>query len=209
MEDCVKVCTKKLALWHTRTFKPLIVHDDLEPIMATIGFVAVPLSPAQPNCGGDTSTATAQWKEYMYSAGWWRNESPQEPPPPSPRLPYPRLDGLHISIYRNFLDVLNFYIQMPDISELFHIRGMPLNRVHDLKVVWKRMEKEDDVFVYRAGTLDQKIYDLYLNNKNDNDSSSSRKERNSVLIGDNGKDTPATCIVPLKDIIVEWSRQIP
>ncbi|KAM1684040.1 hypothetical protein ACFXTN_032148 [Malus domestica] len=42
MEDYMRGCTRKLALWYTRTFKPIMTHDELEPIMATLGFVGLP-----------------------------------------------------------------------------------------------------------------------------------------------------------------------
>ena len=120
----MRVCMRKLALWYTKTFKPIMTHDELEPIMATMGFVGRP--PLQ------ESSAVA-WKEYVYTASPFRRSKSSsclgstagEPPttePPRPKLPYPRIDGLHIYTYRAFLDAVNFYVEMCDISELFHIR---------------------------------------------------------------------------------------
>ena len=102
---------RKLGLWYTRNFKPIMTHDELEPIMATLGFVALP------------SSAAAAWKEYVYcaGAGGW---PPTEAPPPRPRLPYPRIDGLHIYTYTAFLEALDFYLHMNNISDLFHIRSV-------------------------------------------------------------------------------------
>lgn len=39
---------KKLALWHTRSFRPIMTHNELEPLMAAFGFVALPLAPPPP-----------------------------------------------------------------------------------------------------------------------------------------------------------------
>ncbi|KAA8546192.1 hypothetical protein F0562_020914 [Nyssa sinensis] len=132
----------------------------------------------------------------------WRSQSRSEPPP-RPRLPYPRIDGLHIYTYRAFLDAVNFYLNMEDISDLFHIRGMQLNRVHDRSKKWHRMEEDESVFVYREGTMEQAIYKMYHNQKNEmKSSSSSSKACNPIIIRNKGNNAPANCIVPLKDIIL-------
>ncbi|RVW48354.1 hypothetical protein CK203_069559 [Vitis vinifera] len=68
------------------------------------------------------------WKEYVYVAGGCRYLLPAETPlplPPRPRLPYPRIDGLHICTYRAFIDAVNFYLEMSNTSDLFHIRSFP------------------------------------------------------------------------------------
>ncbi|KAE8711765.1 cellulose synthase-like protein D4-like [Hibiscus syriacus] len=205
MEDCMRLCMRKLALWYTKTFKPLMTHDELEPIMATMGFVGLPL---------EYSASTLSWKEYVYSApspgfsSRWSKSSPcsgsfaGEPlkaEPPRPKLPYPRIDGLHIYTYRAFLDAVNFYLEMCDISELFHIRGMPLYRNHDRSRKWRCMEEDDSLFVYREGTLEQTIYNLYHFNKTNSNSNG----YSSVVIRDKGNnDDTVSCVVPLKDIIV-------
>ncbi|XWS63210.1 hypothetical protein CRYUN_Cryun06bG0076200 [Craigia yunnanensis] len=202
MEDCMRVCMRKLAFWYTRTFKPLMTHDELEPIMATMGFVGLP---------PDQGSSAIAWKEYVYRASpgvSWQSKSLSclcstagEPPitePPRLKLPYPRIDGLHIYTYRAFLDAVNFYLEMCDISELFHIRGMPLHRSHDLSCKWRCMEEDDSVFVYREGTLEQTTYNLYHFNK----PNSSRNGYISIVIRDKGNNAPVSCFVPLKDIIV-------
>lgn len=131
----MRLCMRKLALWCTKTFKPLMTHDELEPIMATMGFVGLPL---------DHGTSPVVWKEYVYRGFSWRLSMKSksclgEPPttePPRPKLPYPWIDGLHIYTYRAFLDAVNYYLEMCDISELFHIRyGLPLSLFTLLKVV--------------------------------------------------------------------------
>jgi hypothetical protein len=124
MERLLRHVTKKLALWFTRTFKPIMTHDELEPIMATLGFVGLPPS----------SNVIPRWKEYAYPAGSWRS-NPDAPPPPRPRLPYPRIDGLHVYTYRAFLDSLNFYLHLPNISDLFQIRYSLLFQISNTAVV--------------------------------------------------------------------------
>lgn len=116
MEDCMRECMKKLALWFTNTFKPIMTHDELEPMMATLGFVGLPPTPSLLPSNGTPMA----WKEYVYSAGGSRLSV--ETTPPKPRLPYPRIDGLHIYTYRAFIDAVNFYLDMSEISDLFHIR---------------------------------------------------------------------------------------
>lgn len=113
---------KKLALWDTRTFSPIITHDELDAIMATRGFIS------HPPYVSATATHLA-WKEYVYYAEAVKSNSKSEAQAqaqallsPRPRLPYPRIDGLHIYTYRAFIDAVNFYLEMGDISDLFHVR---------------------------------------------------------------------------------------
>ncbi|XP_023635493.1 uncharacterized protein LOC17878502 [Capsella rubella] len=158
MEDCIR----KLALWHTRTFKPVMTHDELEPIMSTMGFI-----PHQ---------ATGGFKEYSFLS------SPTDHP--RPRLPYPHIDGLHISTYQSFLHALAFFLH---VSDLFHVRGMPLQRVKDKNRKWRRMEDDETVFVYRDGTLEKSSHGL------------SREESYPhVLI--HHQPLPHCTLLPLKDI---------
>lgn len=111
MEDSMKDSMRKLAVWYTRTFKPIMTHAELEPIMATLGFVALP-----PANNGDLVS-----REYFFPAHRCRSAT-EAAPSPRPRLPYPRIDGLHIYTYRAFIDAVNFYLERNDISELFHVR---------------------------------------------------------------------------------------
>ncbi|KAK4848434.1 hypothetical protein QYF36_012994 [Acer negundo] len=193
MEDrMMRECMRKLALWHTRTFKPIMTHDELDSIMVTKGFLALPPSSAAGN-------ASLTFKEYVYYAHNAKSSSSSPPPPsshPRIRLPYPRIDGLHIYTYRAFLDAINFYLDMNDISDLFHIRGMPLHRIHDRSRKWLSIEGDDNIFVYRDGTLDQMTQNFY---KSDDQSSD---EHDSIIIRDKGNKTSDSCIVALKDIIV-------
>ncbi|KAF3434914.1 hypothetical protein FNV43_RR22001 [Rhamnella rubrinervis] len=207
MEECMKESMRKLAMWHTRTFKPIMTHDELEPIMATLGFVGRP--------------PESSWKEYVYSpspAGrWWQWQvkrgysgsdatdptpaSPPPPPPPKPRLPYPRIDGLHIYTYRAFIDAVRFYIGMDDISDLLHIRGMPLYRTHDRNRKWRLMEEDGSVFVYREGTLDQATHNYYHIDKNVSNNGSNRYNP-KLLRNQVNNSSQTSCLVALKDIIL-------
>ncbi|KAG5248203.1 cellulose synthase protein [Salix suchowensis] len=188
MEDCMR----KLALWQTKTFNPIMTHVELEPIMTTLGFVGLP-----------PSSSSWPWKEYAYMAKppnykqYYDHSEEQPPVPPQPKLPYPKIDGLHLYTYQAFIDSVNFYLEISDISDLFHVRGMPLSRNVDRNWKWRRMNEEENVFVYREGTLDQTTYHLYHLNK-----PSSGDGDDSALIRDKGKTAPISCIVPLKDIIV-------
>ncbi|KAL8267439.1 hypothetical protein R6Q59_004783 [Mikania micrantha] len=141
--EYMKACVRKLAIWYTPNFKPIITHDELDHIMSTLGFL--PLPPI-------STTATVGWKEYLFSAaGAFLSKSPS---PPRPRLPYPRIDGLHLNTYHSFVKSVNFYLQMNEISDLFHIRGVPLHHAHDRGQKWLRMIGDDLVYVYREGTMD-------------------------------------------------------
>ncbi|XP_022135814.1 uncharacterized protein LOC111007674 [Momordica charantia] len=205
MEDCLRESMRKLAVWYTKTFKPIMTHEELEPIMATLGFVG--LEPAVNGAG-------ISWKSYKYSAADCRSKSVAlaAEAPPTPRLPHPRIDGLHIYTYRAFLDAVNFYLEKFDISDLFHIRGLPLYRNQDRNRKWRRMDEEGGNFVYREGTLDQTTLNSYnfhknnwhSNSNNNNKKSSKNKQEqqdhNRNMIEDNTEED-IICIVSLKDII--------
>ncbi|KAI3896037.1 hypothetical protein MKX03_031981 [Papaver bracteatum] len=158
MEDYMR----KLALWHTKTFKPIMTHDELEPIMAKLGFVGLSVhssassSPvATPVSVSGSSYNNISWKEYYFTAGGSRNPWVTEPLP-RPKLSYPRIDGLHHKTYGAFCDAVAFYIEKSNLADHFHVRGMPLHRVHDRPFDKKfRLINDDEVFyVYREGTLD-------------------------------------------------------
>lgn len=38
---------------------------------------------------------------------------------------------------------------------------MPLHRMHDRNKKWRCMEEDENIFVYREGTLDQATYNFY------------------------------------------------
>ncbi|KAL8143692.1 hypothetical protein V2J09_016724 [Rumex salicifolius] len=207
MNDYMRESLRKLALWYTKTFKPIMTHDELEPIMATLGFIGLRPSPA-PN--------GVVWKEYVYTAGGcrgWLTSSVNSTgdgekaghlvAPPRPRLPYQRIDGLHIYTYRAFIDAVVFYLEMDDISELFHIRGMPLHRVHDRNKKFRRMDPEESIFVYREGSLDPLSYALYHVDKNSTAITSNENDGNALVIRNKDKTWSSVgTVVPLKDVIV-------
>ncbi|KAI6700935.1 hypothetical protein NL676_015259 [Syzygium grande] len=192
----MRECMRKLALWHTRTFKPIMTHDELEPIMATLGFLGLPPS-ASP--GGSLA-----WKEYAHSSS---SASSGGGGRARPRLPYPRIDGLHSYTYQAFVDGVSSYLEMCDISVLFHIRGMPLHRL-DLYKKWRRMQEDESVFVYREGTLDQATYNLYhLDRRRGGDGDDgdyihakmyygSGDGNGSSVIRNKGNSAPISCLVP-------------
>eukprot|EP00252_Welwitschia_mirabilis_P020323 TRINITY_DN4954_c0_g2_i1.p1 TRINITY_DN4954_c0_g2~~TRINITY_DN4954_c0_g2_i1.p1 ORF type:complete len:119 (+),score=16.48 TRINITY_DN4954_c0_g2_i1:45-359(+) len=73
--------------------------------MATLGFVGMPLS-----TDGD-------WKEYRFEGRAALLEHL-----PLVRLPYPRIDGLHVLVYRSFCDAVALCLGSADISDHFHVR---------------------------------------------------------------------------------------
>ncbi|RWR78300.1 WD repeat-containing 62 [Cinnamomum micranthum f. kanehirae] len=195
MEDFVR----KLALWHTKTFKPIMTHEELEPIMATLGFVALP--------------ATSGWKEYVFY-GWIPVPAENLP---RIRLPFPRIDGLHVITYRAFFDAVSFYLAQRDISDHFHVRGMPLHRTQDLPFEKKfRRMNDEGLYLYRDGTLDPETALAYGNNNTSNgnnsgssNNSSSDNDNNSGafsygMLGNGSANSSGKLglFVPLKNIIV-------
>ena len=115
---------KKLAIWYTPNFKPIITHDELERYLSIHGFISqAPFSTSATNAADNNDNSVAavlMWKEYKYiGAGPFLLKSK---PLPCPRLPYPRIDGLHESMYRTFLESVNFYLRKSNIADLFHIR---------------------------------------------------------------------------------------
>ncbi|XP_068647077.1 uncharacterized protein [Aristolochia californica] len=177
---------RKLALWHTKTFRPIITHEELEPIMTTLGFVSLPAS----TVGG------TPWKEYVFSAAGCQKPSANGTidPPPRPRLPFPRIDALHVYTYRAFFDAVAHFLGKRDIADHFHVRGMPLQRVHDrtFEKIFRPMNDGEGVYVYRDGTLDQAT----LMACSGNNGSISNTVTTATATA-----TPI-CLVALKDIIV-------
>lgn len=105
----------KLVLWYTVNFRPIMSHRFLEFILSTLGFVGLP--PSKP-----ITASTMAWREYVYPAGGpWRRRLREGQQPPRPKLPYPMIDGLHISTYKAFIDAVEFYLGR-DISDIFHVR---------------------------------------------------------------------------------------
>ncbi|XP_020595255.1 uncharacterized protein LOC110035358 [Phalaenopsis equestris] len=160
MKIAMQDVAKKLALWHTPTFRPIITHDDLEPIMASIGFVS--LSKEQ------QPTAAMQWKEYCFGPSPPSSISPAVfcgVSKPRPRLPFPRIDGLHLLSYKAFLCALEQYISPAEVHNLFHVRAMPLTRLQDrvFEKAYRPMKgceiDDDGIYVFRDGTIDHSMFE--------------------------------------------------
>lgn len=157
----IEEVAKKLSLWHTATFRPILTHAELEPILCAAGFVALPSAPATQQ-KQDERPGVA-WREYAFLGGG--NASPAAAAPrrwlgPRPRLPYPRVDGLHLKTYQAFLGAVEAYLGAHRVSNLFHVRLMPVTSPHDraFDKVFRPMRncspEEDGLIVYREGTLD-------------------------------------------------------
>ncbi|TVT99148.1 hypothetical protein EJB05_55497, partial [Eragrostis curvula] len=147
----IEEVAKKMSLWHTATFRPILTHDDLEPILAAAGFV--PLPPGDP---------AAAWREYVFLGGGDGGNAAAAPRwlGPRPRLPYPRVDGLHLKTYEAFLGAVEAYLGAHRLSNLFHVRLMPVtnpDRVFDklFRPMRNFSPEEDGLIVYREGTLDE------------------------------------------------------
>ncbi|PIA25022.1 hypothetical protein AQUCO_13300016v1 [Aquilegia coerulea] len=228
----------KLALWHTKTFKPIMTHDELEPIMSTLGFIGL-----SPTINNGTNGNGSTWKEYVFTGGVSdhhhkhflasfmssdddddekkkkkNNSSGEETVLENNgsnklRLPYPRIDGLHLYTYHAFCDSLAFYIGERELSDHFHVRGMPLHRTLDRPFDRKFIRmNEDDLYVYRDGTLDPATKTLYSDNNSTIDDSSMERGNNNKMYTHRGNNNIIIhkktgiinigSLVLLKDIIV-------
>uniref|UniRef100_A0A0D9X9N6 Uncharacterized protein n=1 Tax=Leersia perrieri TaxID=77586 RepID=A0A0D9X9N6_9ORYZ len=154
MRLTMQEAAKKLSLWHSATFRPILTHDELDPILAAAGFTALPIrEPPAP--------AEVAWREYAFvgvaaagrgGGGRWLG--------PRPRLPYPRVDGLHLRTYQAFLGAVEFYLGALRVADLFHVRCMPVTTAQDrifdkvFRVMRNYGVEEDGLIVYRDNTLD-------------------------------------------------------
>ncbi|KAI4375443.1 hypothetical protein MLD38_013309 [Melastoma candidum] len=181
---------RKMVLWYTKTFKPIITHNDLEPIMANLGFLGLP--PSAPKFPGGYA-----WKEYVYTAGVIRPPCKEDlsAPPPRPRirLPHPRIDGLHFGSFEAFLEAVNFYVKIDDMSLLFHVRALPIKRA-DLCYEWL----EDRVYYYRDGTIDNVPSTPNLDKEEDDNEDGLDR----YLIRSKSRRSKPFQMVPFSDIIV-------
>ncbi|XP_078443550.1 tubulin-tyrosine ligase [Wolffia australiana] len=194
---------QKLALWHTKTFRPILTHDDLEPLMAVLGFVALPA----------IEGIRLSWKEYAFHVSRPRSEDddelllrparvreqtePRHPlrRPVRPRLPFPRIDGLHVVTYNAFVDAVGFHIGVAKVADHFHVRGMAVHREHDrvFDKVFRRMKDDrrggDDqkVVVYREGTIDRTAVNVNFGG-------------GGKSAGGSSAAAPPMCMVSLKEI---------
>lgn len=160
----IEEVAKKLSLWHTATFRPILTHDELEPILAAAGFVPLPPKPEQQEAERDRPAVA--WREYAFLG---RNANAAAPPRrwlgPRPRLPHPRLDGLHLKTYEAFLGAVEAYLGAHSVSNIFHVRLMPVTTPNDraFDKVFRPMRncspEEDGLIVYREGTLDDLTFE--------------------------------------------------
>ncbi|OWM84040.1 hypothetical protein CDL15_Pgr004472 [Punica granatum] len=210
----------KLALWCTRTFRPIISHRHLESIMSSLGFVGLP--PSTP-----ITCVTTAWREYVYPAGRrWMSRLQEGQQPPNPRLPHPRIDGLHVSTYQTFIDAVNFYLERDDVSAIFHVRGMPLIREDYIRTGWCeigcRGEGDGDgdghgdgggggsCFLYRIGTLVTTTFgpnNLDKERAEDRDNSRLRFPHNKEGSDNDSPKYHRSNLVPLTDINATIARQ--
>ncbi|KAH0458827.1 hypothetical protein IEQ34_011641 [Dendrobium chrysotoxum] len=156
--------SKKLALWHTPTFSPIMNHDDLEPILCSVGFIPpanVPQSSTsttldQPSSPSRSPPADVQWKEYAFPS---TAAAVSGFLPPRPRLPFPMIWGLHLIAYKAFLSALECYIDPSDVSNLFHVRAMSITPMpeEEFEKAYRPMKDIDindsALYVYRKGTI--------------------------------------------------------
>ncbi|OEL27885.1 hypothetical protein BAE44_0011094 [Dichanthelium oligosanthes] len=175
----IEEVAKKLSLWHTATFRPILTHDELEPILALAGFVPLPLPAPVPSsnkqeeppvAAGAGAGGAVAWREYVFlgcnanAAARRRRGAPG--PGPRPRLPHPRVDGLHLKTYEAFLGAVEAYLGADRVSNLFHVRLMPVTSPHDraFDKVFRPMRnfspEEDGLIVYREGTLDDLTFEM-------------------------------------------------
>lgn len=160
MRLTIQEAAKKLSLWHNATFRPILTHDDLEPILAAAGFVALP-PPEPPK---DQEGAAVAWREYAFlGVGGGVGNAVAGCVGPRPRLPYPRVDALHLRTYQAFLGAVEVYLGALRVPNLFHVRCMPVTAPHDRmfdKVFRAMRNDQDSIIVYRDGTLDGAAFTL-------------------------------------------------
>ncbi|KAK8941341.1 hypothetical protein KSP39_PZI010773 [Platanthera zijinensis] len=175
MKVSINSVAKKLVLWHTPTFRPLLSHAQLEPFLFSVGFISFPaydppppstLSPEAPS----TTPAVVQWKEYAFplpsSHAFPALSSSSSHaivdcgiPLPRPRLPFPMIYGLHLVAYKAFLSALECYIGPSAVYNLFHVRALPVIPFHDERFedVYTPMKDYNinggEIFFYRGGAV--------------------------------------------------------
>ncbi|KAF3325550.1 hypothetical protein FCM35_KLT08630 [Carex littledalei] len=139
-EETKKMLCRKLCLWHTPTSAPIFTHNQLEPIMTSIHFS--PIIRAPTSTDSLTGTASVQWREYRFIGKHpkkdWNLESKKSS---WPRLPYPRVDGLHLTSYLAFLGALECFIDPILVANMFHISPTPIDSRDEIhKTVFREIK---------------------------------------------------------------------
>ncbi|KAG8087951.1 hypothetical protein GUJ93_ZPchr0010g7646 [Zizania palustris] len=124
MRLTMQEAAKKLSLWHSTTFRPILTHDELEPILAAAGFVSLPPQALRDQQQQQSGVAPVAWREYAFlgvsSTGGGNAVTGWQGP--RPRLPCPRIDALHLRTYQAFLGAVEFYLGAIRVASLFHVR---------------------------------------------------------------------------------------
>ncbi|XP_020579014.1 uncharacterized protein LOC110023776 [Phalaenopsis equestris] len=209
---------KKLALWHTPTFRPIMSHDDLEPILCSVGFISLP---ADPPSDSPSSTSLQQqqsspiaapspdvrWKEYDFPSAAASAAAVSGGFPPRPRLPFPMIYGLHLIAYAAFLRTLECYIGPTDVYNLFHVRAMACCPLldEDFEKNYRPMKNfgidDGRLYAYRKGT----IFNYMFEQITALDSSDESEEEDDRNHSNNGADQ--IIMVSLDDILPERNEQ--
>lgn len=115
---------RKLTIFSTRNMKALLTADDLDPVMSKLGFtttVTHPTPPSTTSIDGGAAASFTGWREYVFNGRWARVKSLNQALPMAV-LPHPRIDGLHESVYSEFIKAVEFYLRQDDVTEILHIR---------------------------------------------------------------------------------------
>ncbi|KAG0490376.1 hypothetical protein HPP92_007239 [Vanilla planifolia] len=206
MKVAMQDVAKKLSLWHTPTFCPIMSHDDLEPIMASIGFVSVHISTRAQTIS--PPSPLTDWKEYVFHTAPQRGAGNSYP---RLRLPSPRIDGLHLLTYKSFLCALEHYVSPTKVHNLFHVRAMPLTRLHDraFDKAYRPMKDcnldDEGIYVFRYGTIDQSMIEHVTTTEQGADNEDGHDHRikgyrchsSPIFL------VPWDCLIPKRDVMTK------
>ncbi|KAG6485650.1 hypothetical protein ZIOFF_054213 [Zingiber officinale] len=213
-----EMVAKKLALWHTRTFRPIMTHDELEPLMAAAGFVPLPICPPPLPEEQLQQPSAVTWREYASrleaaargGRGKGRRRGAGTGVGPRPRLPYPRIDGLHLTTYKAFFLALEFYLGPTLVPNLFHVRTMSLTRTQDrvFEKCYRPMKdcdmEDEGILVFRDGTIDHitRITISQYGGDEIDDDKHGGGSASAISCADNSVKTAVNLfnLVPLKDL---------
>ncbi|KAK1307092.1 hypothetical protein QJS10_CPA10g00070 [Acorus calamus] len=172
----------KLSLWDSKTFRPIHGHDDLEPIMAGLGFIAG----AVIDGGG--------WREYVFRDG--DGDSPKRP-----RLPFPRIDGLHVETYMEFFRAVVSRVRHPQaVGDRFHVRDVPFRWEYAVKLRNMRRHVTGKIYVFREGCINQTVKKDRLHDMNDDDDMNDVSDVDHDQWWRKGTDESTITLVKLEDL---------